>query len=133
MSLPPLTRTHADTRARSQLDSFTPWAQDNNLLTDFKDANHYTRVHLYATHAFLIFLSLTNTAVGGVAIARDPVESRWWSVVRVAVAGFLEAVLVFLLYNTVVAHLIGGVIMDWKEPGKLAACGDDCESKYGWH
>ena len=50
-----------------------------------------------------------------------------------AVAGFLEAVLVFLLYNTVVAHLIGGVIMDWKEPGKLAACGDDCESKYGWH
>ena len=60
-------------------------------------------------------------------------ESRWWSVVLVAVAGFLEAVLVFLLYNTVVAHLIGGVIMDWKEPGKLAACGDDCESKYGWH
>ena len=60
-------------------------------------------------------------------------NAPWWSVVRVAVAGFLEAVLVFLLYNTVVAHLIGGVIMDWKEPGKLAACGDDCESKYGWH
>ena len=125
-------RRHA--RSRSQLGSFVPWDQDNNIFTDIKEANYYTRVHLYATHAFLLFLSLTNTVVGGAAIARDhPAESRWWSVVRIAGAGVVEAVLVFLCYNVMVTHLIGDIIMDWKEPGKLAACGDDCESNYGWH
>ena len=134
LRLSSLTRARRHARSRSQLGSFVPWDQDNNIFTDIKEANYYTRVHLYATHAFLLFLSLTNTVVGGAAIARDhPAESRWWSVVRIAGAGVVEAVLVFLCYNVMVTHLIGDIIMDWKEPGKLAACGDDCESNYGWH
>ena len=103
---------------RAQLDG------EVMLEGQFGQANNYTLVVTGATWAFLLYFSAACSILVG--LCTHGANAR-----RLLQATFFEGVLVFVMYNGLIVKVIGEQIMGWREPGKLADCGDDCSANYG--